>query len=516
MKKITACITKTNIILLIFIAILVAAISWVTPWLGDDVRYGFSCTPGKLDIWINSIPQIIESQNSHWFLVNGRYVAHFIVQLFVGILGRPIFSIINGIVYIIFFLILSKTANVNLKNTKTFIALAAISLLSFETKFTPSCQIGFIWTFTISLFFLNIFLRNNSRPRKWQILLLAVFSIIAGNGQEALNVGICCALVIYWAFNMRKMNEAQYIMMICFGIGTLLNCLSPGILRRSADTHISIIQSLITFICEVRAFYFLLIIVIWQHFKLNRNLISIYKSDVFYWNIWLTLILFSFVVGVQSNRQLFGEEVIAIIISFRLLNSHKINKIWIYTLCFLFISSYTLMIISDIQCYRQYESIKQQYTTSKHGIVYVDMRRPIENLAIISTPFADRLTYSKIGDTNLIFIEDYVNNYLHHNYPEKPDCLIVSPLLKGKNKKNLNNQIIPIDYGIYLIIQNKINPKVPVIKSFSRYGIHNDTITEAIDMNKDIVIETPTWKAKQYQIGALSRVTPTEQKVCFD
>lgn len=515
MKAITTYINKTNIILLIGIAILVGAISWITPWLGDDVRYGFSFTPGKWDIWISSISQVIESQNSHWCLVNGRYVAHFIVQLFVGILGQPVFSIANGIAYIIFFLILSKTANVSLKSTKLFIALTVISLLSFETKFTPSCQVGFVWMFTLTLFFLNIFFSTNLKPQKWTIPLLAIFSIIAGNGQEALNIGISGALIIYWAFNMRKMSHLQYIMMIGFGLGTLMNCLSPGIIERSSDTHISLVRTVAVFLFKVRAFYMLVGVVLWQTLKLHRKPGSIYKSNIFYWNTWFVLILFSFTIGVESNRQLFGEELMAIILSFRMLGSNNISNRWIYALCLLFISSYTLMGINDFRCFSQYENIKSQYKNSQDGIVYLDMARPIEDNIILSTAFADRLEYSNAGNPNLNWTAENLNRYLHHFFPGKPDCVIVSPLLKGQNGKNLKNQVIPIDYGTYLIIQNKMNPKVPVLKSFSRYGLHKDTVFEEIDMNKDIVVETPLWKARQYQTEVRSRIKPTRQTVCI-
>lgn len=505
-------------ILLLGVAILMALASWFTPWLGDDIHYGFSRTPGKQHIWISSIAQIIESQNSHWFLSNGRYVAHFLVQLFIGIFGQTVFSMVNGAMYVPFLLILAKIAQVDLKNFRAFFVMTLIAMLSFQTKFVPTCQIGYIWTFTATLFFLFIFFKEGFKPQWWMTILIAVYSVIIGNGQEALNIGVGGALILYWIFNMRRMTVLQYVMMICFGIGAILDCLSPGSMSRAANESggSSIVGSVLNFLFESRAFYVLLIVVIWKLRKTKVGIIDTYKSNKFYWNAWLILLVFNFLIGVKSNRQLFGEELMSIILSFRLLGQHKICDGYIATLCTLLGITYITMGICDFQSYRQWENIKKQYATSQDGVVYVDMNRSIEDWWISPMKFSDKMNYSKIGDANYEWVEYNANRYLHHYFPGKPDCTIVSPLLRGKDSLNLKSQIIPIKFGVYLIIQNKNNEKKPILKSFARYGNASDTIVEPIDMTKDIVKETPSWKAKQYQLGALSRVARTKQTVAFE
>lgn len=505
-------------LLLIGVTVLMILASWFTPWLGDDIHYGFSRTPGKQHIWISSISQIIESQNSHWYLSNGRYVAHFLVQLFIGIFGQPIFSIFNGIVYVPFLLLIAYFAKIDFNRFRTFFAMTLIALLSFQTKFVPSCQIGYIWTFTLTLTFLYFFFKSNFHPQWWVVALLGICSLIAGNGQEALNIGIGGALIIYWAFNMRRMTIAQYVMMICFGLGALLDCLSPGSMTRAAHESggNSLMGSLINFLFESRAFYMLVIILIWKLRCLKVGIRDIYETNKFYWHAWAILLLFNFLIGIKSNRQLFGEELMSIIISFRLLGINKIKNGWIILLCGLLAFTYIVMGICDIQSYRQWESIKKQYAISNDGVVYVDMNRPIEDWWIAPMKFSDKMNYSKIGDPNYEWVEYNANRYLHHFYPGKPDYTVVTPLLKDIDAMNPENKIVPIKFGVYLIIQNKKSIKKPVLKSFSRYGNAKDTVVEPIDMNCELVLETPTYKAKQYQIGSLSRIARTKQIVDFE
>lgn len=504
--------------LLLGVALLMGLASWFTPWLGDDIHYGFSRTPGKQHIWISSIGQIIESQNSHWFLSNGRYVAHFIVQLFIGILGQPLFSVVNGLVYVPFLLLVAKFSHLNLKNFRAFFAMTVMALLAFQTKFVPSCQVGYIWTFTLTLLFLYLFFKENFRPNLLVILLLGVYSIITGNGQEALNIGIGAALIVYWARNMRTMTAVQYVMMIGFGLGALLDCLSPGSMSRAAHESggSSLVGSMMQFMLESRGFYMLLIVVIWKLRKSTAGLRDIYMANSFYWNAWAVLLIFNFLVGIKSNRQLFGEELMSIIISFRLLGAQRIKNGWIAVMCGLLGFTYAMMGICDVQSYRQWESIKEQYAASEDGVVYVDMNRPIEDWWIAPVKFSDKMNYSKIGDTCYEWVDGNANRYLHHFYPGKPDCTVVTPLLLGLTDKNLRSQILPIKFGVYLIIQNKADTKRPVLKSFSRYGEATDTVVEPIDMTRDLVADTPHWRAKQFQLGALSRVSRTQQQVDWE
>lgn len=504
--------------ILLAVALLMGLASWFTPWLGDDIHYGFSRTPGKQHIWISSIGQIIESQNSHWFLSNGRYVAHFIVQLLIGILGQPLFSVVNGLVYVPFLLLIAKFARVDLKNVRSFAAMTLMALLAFQTKFVPSCQVGYIWTFTLTLLFLELFFREGFKPAWWITALLGVYSIVAGNGQEALNIGIGAALIVYWVGNMRRMTAVQYVMMAGFGIGALLDCLSPGSMSRAAHESGggSLVGSMVQFLMESRAFYMLLIVVVWKLRKSGAGWRGIYRENAFYWNAWAVLLVFNFLVSIKSNRQLFGEELMSIIISFRLLGSQRIKNGWMVAMGALLAFTYVMMGICDVQSYRQWESIKRQYASSENGVVYVDMNRPIEDWWIAPMKFSDKMNYSRIGDANYEWIDGNANRYLHHFYPGKPDYTVVTPLLQGLDSLNLRSQIIPIKFGVYLIIQHKQTLEQPVLKSFSRYGEWPDTVAESIDMSRDIVVETPHWRAKQVQLGALSRVTRTKQTVDWE
>lgn len=94
---------KKYILLIIISGIIFYILNHFTPLYSDDWHYNFIY--GTFEN-INSLSDIIKSQYIHYFKVNGRFIPHFIVQLFDGILGKELFNIFNTIAFI-FFLLLS-------------------------------------------------------------------------------------------------------------------------------------------------------------------------------------------------------------------------------------------------------------------------------------------------------------------------------------------------------------------------------------------------------------------------
>lgn len=81
---------KKYILLIIISGIIFYLLNHFTPLYSDDWHYNFIY--GTFEN-INNLSDIIKSQYIHYFKVNGRFIPHFIIQLFDGILGKELFNI---------------------------------------------------------------------------------------------------------------------------------------------------------------------------------------------------------------------------------------------------------------------------------------------------------------------------------------------------------------------------------------------------------------------------------------
>lgn len=90
----------------IYLLLLGLAIWWMgahVVWLGDDLDYKYMM---KGEIWqswgkIKTVKDFFDSQLIHYQKVNGRFIAHSLVQIFNAKLGQQAFAVCNAIVYII-------------------------------------------------------------------------------------------------------------------------------------------------------------------------------------------------------------------------------------------------------------------------------------------------------------------------------------------------------------------------------------------------------------------------------
>ena len=510
-------------LLLLMVAVVVGLFCYINVWLGDDINYAFSCVTERRDELIHSISDIFISQNAHYFTTNGRYVPHVFVQLFCGILGHGAFAIANGVFYVFFFLLLGKLCGVKKSDTRGFLTLLLVGLLTFQTKMVPSCQIGYIWTFTFTMLFLDVFF--NKGNRKNAIWLIAAFggSLLAGNGQEALNLGVSGALLVYWMGNMRKMSSAQYAMMIGFGLGTIICCLSPGARGRAAELHFSLIDYIYKcsyFFLDVRAFYFLVIIVLWQKYINGLSLKSIYESNMFYWHIWLFLFLFKAASGCGSNRQLMGMELVSIIMGMRQMKSMVLPQWVISILGVITISLYAMQWGVCWRINRLYADIESQYKDSMDGCVYVDLDQhnhlPHSTLFNETIPYyRQRLKYHRYSES--MYEDDCLGRLFCKLYPGKCSIRVLPSYLKGKRHVDMGNRIVEVQAGILLVIQDKHNPQTLYhLKNVNFCGFSKHYEPMVVDIPKNrIIFEGDKWQASLIDKGDYISYGISKEEFCF-
>lgn len=441
--------------------------SFIQEWMGDDILYMYSFVNASADLPIEDIAEgyppvqslsdIFHSQNAHYLLLNGRYVAHFLVQTCVALLGQTLFSVLNGLFYLGFIILVLRLVGTTLRNCMATITAVILTLLSFSTIMTPACQIGYIWMFALATLFLLLFLRLR-RLTIWSAPALFIFSLIAGNGQEALNIGISCALICHLLMCRGKTAPVQYVMAAGFLLGTLILCISPGSWIKLGYTHAPAGWSLLYALILPRAGFIMAAVVLYARFIRKTAWCEIFTAQRFYWIAWAVCLTLNLWIGLYCNRQLFGAELMAMIIALRLLRNHSFTPSWqiIFGAVAIYVS---FLQTSFAQAQRRaFNELYRQYSISPDGDVYVDM----PNIPVYL------LNFSYTGLGNAIYQQErygykMLSRRLRYLYPDRPDIRIFPTALRGHLDSPLGNQTRKIAYGEYIVIEDKRQPRLPKV-----------------------------------------------------
>lgn len=347
-------------------------------WMGDDITYRYHFETGDE---ISTISDAFTSQIEHYKVVNGRFLAHFLVQICIALLGQHFFALINPIFLIVLLILIVKLSGVSIRNNLKIVIIFILILFGFQTKYVPSCQIGYIWMFVLVLTYIYVFLQKHELSR-WNCLWLIPLSFCAGFSQEAIVIGVSSSLIVYTIANLKQMTLIQWVMLFSFGFGAMCLCLSPATLSRTAEIHGSFdflppfMYSLIKLLYYSRVIYILLIYVLCLIIIRKVSLKEIIINNYFYWISIFVLLLFNIVIGVFGNRQLFGIELMSIILFIKLLNQYTASKKFLYILCGIGIIWVSFFWYGGMKFLSHMYYIKNElvesYCTSEDGIVYYD------------------------------------------------------------------------------------------------------------------------------------------------
>lgn len=349
-------------------------------WIGDDLYYQSSFATGGS---ISCLSDIWQSQVAHYFSQNGRFVAHFLVQTFLCLLPQSVFAIVNAVVYVIFILLILAALRTGLDNTKGVAVTSLLAILCFQTKFTPTCQIGYIWMFSLVIAFVLLFQRFAGGCSKWNLLWLVPFSFIAGWSQEALVIGVGAALIYWWCGNFKKMSLNQWVMMLTFGIGAVALCMSPANFNRtdsatgSVDFLSSGAYSIVKLLYYSRASYLLGALCIFLLVTKRAKLKEILKAAPCLWVVWVIMLAFNIGIGVFGNRQLFGCELAALLLTVILFRKYARAASWVPDLiALLLLALFVPKVIFNVKFLKEdrsvLEQLRQAEASSDDGVVYYD------------------------------------------------------------------------------------------------------------------------------------------------
>lgn len=505
---------------LLFILLILGAVVFLIcnniVWLGDDIYYQYMI-PEKIgdmydnNLRISSIYDIIISQNNHYQSNNGRYVAHFLVQMYCALLGRTAFSISNALIYIFLTILTVLNAKRNVLNIKFICITFSLILLGLSTKMVPTTQIGFIWSIVFVLLFLYLFFECNIK-NKPLIAIISIFSCIAGASSESIVIGITIALMIYTLTNWKAITFQQKIMMICFTIGTITLCIAPSNLSRVSTVHIPLYISIFNFIIYSRIFWLLCITILYLRLSHHISLKSIYiqNNNSFYFNSILILLAFNFVISIYCNRQLFGIEILSIVLLIRLIPRKLIR--WKTVVIFLIIALVYLIhqFNSIILLNRQMAIIEREYPKSHNGEVYIPIG--LESFYFRNFSYTQALPTFMTED----FPSFFIRRKMAELYPNRKPLKLIPDVLYGKDSVNLDNQIFKYNPSTYVVVQSKLNPIEFTISRSIGIGplsMHYDNL----NVNMETCLkETDLWRASiiidQMPLISIDSIYPSPSK----
>ncbi len=378
----------------IYLLLLGLAIWWMgahVVWLGDDLDYKYMM---KGEIWqswgkIKTVKDFFDSQLIHYQKVNGRFIAHSLVQIFNAKLGQQAFAVCNAIVYILFAFLIAKAGKVKFtENSSGILSAICISVLCFITKMMPTCQIGYIWGMTANIAWLLTFYRKNTLP--WiATFAMLIAGIAVGNWQESISIGVCCGIGIWWIFHFIdciriegcKFDWRKSWMLLGYAIGTASNCLAPSTISRVADITMPLADQLLISAYSFPAIIMLILCAIYIKYRHGHSISFSFKTTESSIPVGVMvcaivfLVVFNIAIGIYSNRQLFGANLFAAILTLCILPQHRFSIFGniLASICVLALWANMYVGISDIKY--QYDKILRNHAKSSDGSVYIDRMR---------------------------------------------------------------------------------------------------------------------------------------------
>lgn len=477
------------ILSVLILCFIVYALTISALWLGDDIIYRYHIATGEE---ISSVVDAFTSQVRHYEVMNGRFPAHFLVQISIALLGQPLFSILNSVMYVALLLILLRILGISLKDNLYVLFVALLLLISFPTKFVPSCQIGYIWMFTIVLCYIYLFFRTAEVKSIWNALWLCPFSLLAGWSQESLVIGVSVALIIYVISNLKQLTINQWVMFISFGIGAMLLCFSPGTLSRTGEIHGSVdflppvVYSLIKLSFYLRVTYLLMGYVLYLRFIKRKSLNELYSLGPFYVHTLIALFLFNALIGVFGNRQLFGIELMSMILLIKYVKEY--SETCLFRLSLLFITSITVLVVFFNDCMflkherNIYDEICSQYLSSDNGIVYYDFNA--SDVTFYETYPSDVFTQNVLST---------LNRYLTTTYEKQFELSVLPTVCRNLD---MSNSCVNNAKGAYsIIIDKSCNPD----KIIQKRKIEVGSLSK-IFKDRDITNNAPIYEDDEYRV----------------
>ena len=314
--------------LLLVVAVVMWFLNHFTPLFLDDWHYAFIF--GTLEP-IRSIGDILVSQWHHYFeFTNGRFVAHFFVQLFDGILGKGLFNVFNAVFFAVFLYALAVATSREKSQYYNIMSVAFILAFLVMTGFkyvflwlSGSCN--YLWMAILLLFFIH--LMDKDEIAKHYHVPLFLFGFVCGWTNEAMIVGLGVAYFIYYVFHRKQLTKHRLYMLAGFYLGALFIVFSPAAIHRALNTsaqHISLLERVIN-LHNLGVFFIMVAIVLIKVIFRKMKFSEWVKQEQILILATVMSICFILFTGFYFSHSRFGIELFSLLLLLRTINWNKLN-----------------------------------------------------------------------------------------------------------------------------------------------------------------------------------------------
>lgn len=470
-RSFTAILT---ILLLALISIYMIWAGIATPWLGDDVTYKFIFSGDGYPIYnphpdeIRNLNDIFISLYNHFFDVNGRLTAHFLIMFFCAIGGKTIFAICNVAAWAMLASMIIISAGKSLHNIRCWLTITPMIFLLLGVMMQPSIQISYIWMPAIVLLFIKMFLdstkkesADKSAVRIAKYMLLPILSFMAGNAQETFSIGIGAAIACNALINIRRLSTLQWLMGCAFILGFLLIALSPAATQRVNAESITLFRNLKFIIHHIPA-AILLCIILAKRILCRQLRLIVFLQENHIWIIaTLTLFFFNLIIPISGWRQLLGIELFSIVMILRILPSEIFSNSIITVLWILTILTGYLRGNKLISQQRTLSEIEKQVSNHKEFIITDVWRNNSDSRfghfqRAIYNEWTDTLDY-EMATLRCYIIHDLKLDSLQNFYLVANNEMLAEISSEDSLPENFHDKISPFGEN-YLIYINRNNP----------------------------------------------------------
>ena len=198
-----------------------------TSFKEDDMELSLLRNAGFTEFW--------RAQLDHYLTTNGR-CSDFFATLFCAYLGKPLFNIVNSLVFGLMAHLVSllSTGRRSLLALSMFIlAVGTCFPVPGQTMLFVAGSCNYMWAIVASLLLVYLLQRcHGKRIGKWKIAMIILLALIAGNFNEATSLGFFAGLVLYYLFNRDKVDRLTVIALVAYLVGALLIVASPAAWNR--------------------------------------------------------------------------------------------------------------------------------------------------------------------------------------------------------------------------------------------------------------------------------------------
>jgi len=387
--------------------------------MSDDLYYGNICSGESIfsideaKTPMTSLSELIPSQAHHYMTVNGRFIAHTLVQLFVNFLGYPALQIVNALLVCGIIILIARLADFDNREKLMSLCVGVFFFFLLMPLYTIGAFFSIaagIFNYSLAAFAMLLGLykfkkyRQEGQRKVCAIKAIGIFllGVFCGGIQEGfcvpLGVSFFCSF-LYCIIKRRRhggempvRNTRMILLTVGVWVGNLSLLVSPGSWSRMGSGEGMSLMTMIVLrirgpLYLIDAFVPLIILIIAlialsyvSHKKYKsalRRFLARYSLEII---IGIVNIMFCMAAGLFQFTRIFIPLGLMLAIMFSALvisclkriDSHKlVRKSVLASMCVFSLMMSGVLMVNGVKNRAAYEDVVKRYSESPDGVVYL-------------------------------------------------------------------------------------------------------------------------------------------------